>query len=127
VSDATIATNKRGGWDALVPYLATSGSALFGGKLLFLGGCTALRAHGPVWIGDNTGIMARHMPRLIRRWHVPCAEITAITDWEAKIRHAAVETLDQDVRMLSGVPSWIVLFGEQVLAEARRLGRRADS
>jgi hypothetical protein len=118
VSDDTIRANRRGGFDALVPYLAEAGSDLFRGKLLFLGGCTALRRRGDVFIGDNTGIMARKIPALLRRWHVPRREIAAIPDWERKVRAAAAEAARHDLRMLSGVPSWILLFGEAVLREA---------
>lgn len=122
VPDATIRSNRGGGFDALVPHLARRGGGIFGGKMLFLGGCTAMRRVGPVRIGDNTGIMALHIPRLLRRWHAPDPEIRAITDWEEKVRRAAAATVAQDLRMVAGVPSWIVLWGEEVLAAARRLG-----
>ncbi len=123
VSDATIASQKRGGFDALVPHLVDPRASLFGGKLLFLGGSTALRRHGSVWLGDNTGIMARHVPRLMRRWHAPDRFIRDLTAWEHKVAAAAAQTAAADLRMLAGVPSWIVLFGEAVLAHCRTQGR----
>lgn len=125
VSPATIRSNQRGGFDALVPHLARCGGGLFGGKLLFLGGCTAMRQQGPILIGDNTGIMARHVPWFLRRWHAPEAAIRAIPDWEQKVARAAASTLAMDLRLIAGVPSWIVLFGEAALAAARAAGRRA--
>jgi hypothetical protein len=88
--------------------------------MVFLGGCTTLRREGPSWIGDNTGIMTRHIPALLRRWHVPSRETASLSDWTEKIRRASRETLDADVRMLSGTPSWVLQFGERVLEEARR-------
>lgn len=123
VTDATIADNRRGGFDALVPHLAGSQASLFGGKLLFLGGSTALRRHGDVWIGDNTGIMALHVPRCLRRWHAPDDRIRSMSSWEEKVAAAARQTAAADLRMLAGVPSWIVLFGEAVLAHCRAEGR----
>ena len=119
VSKDTIKGNKKGGWDSLVPYLAQGGGDLFGGKLLFLGGCTEMRREHGAWIGDNTGIMTLHMPSWIRRWHTPGPDVASISDWERKIEKAARQGLEQDVRMLSGVPSWIVLYCEHVLAAAR--------
>jgi hypothetical protein len=127
VSDATIASNKRGGFDALVPHLAAGRGDLFGGKLLFLGGSTALRRHGEVFVGDNTGIMALHVPRCLRAWHTPDARIRGMTAWEEKVAAAAAQTLHVDLRMLAGVPSWIVLFGESVLAQARAQGRAVET
>jgi hypothetical protein len=122
VSDATIASNRRGGFDALVPHLVDPTAALFAGKLLFLGGSTQLRRHGDVWLGDNTGIMALQVPRLLRRWHAPDDRVRNMTDWEHKVAAAAAQTATTDLRMLAGVPSWIVLFGEAVLAHCRAQG-----
>lgn len=120
VSAATIRSNRGGGVDALVPHLASSAASLSGGRLLFLGGSTALRQEGPVWIGDNTGIMARHVPRWVRHWHAPGRSVAALPDWEQKIERAARELVGTDLRMLSGVPSWIVLFAERVLDQSGR-------
>ncbi|MCC6785413.1 MAG: GH3 auxin-responsive promoter family protein [Planctomycetes bacterium] len=125
VSADTIRTNRLGGFDALVPFLAQDPRDLFAGRLVFLGGCTALREEGPIVVGDNTGIMARHVPRLLARRHAPSAAVRAIPGWEAKIARAADELVDADVRMISGVPSWLVLFGEAVLERARARGADA--
>lgn len=125
VSADTIRTNRLGGFDALVPFLAQDPRDLFAGRLVFLGGCTALREQGPIVVGDNTGIMARHVPRLLARRHAPSAAVRAIPGWEEKIARAADELVDADVRMISGVPSWLVLFGEAVLERARARGADA--
>lgn len=126
ISRDTIRSNRSGGCDSLVPFMAQTRQNLFGGKLVFLGGSTTLRKEGGAWLGDCTGIMARYLPRLIRLWHTPGPDITALGNWEEKIQRAAEVTLHQDVRMLSGIPSWILLFCETVLAEARKQGRDAD-
>lgn len=122
VSAETIHGNRRGGWDSIVPHLAQSSRDLFGGKLLFLGGCTELRREGDVWIGDNTGIMMLHIPWLLRRWHTPAPDIARLPQWEEKIARSARTAVDQDLRMLSGVPSWVILFCEHVLEVARQRG-----
>jgi len=127
VSAETIRNNKKGGFDSMVPHLAQGGGSVAHGRLLFLGGCTELRREGPVCIGDNTGIMALQVPWLVRFWHTPSRRITGMGDWEAKIRAAVAETLGQDLRMLSGVPSWIILFAEEALEQARAAGRNATT
>ena len=127
VSSETIKGNKKGGWDSIVPYLAQGAGDLFAGKLLFLGGCTEMRREKGAWIGDNTGIMTLHMPAWVRRWHTPGPSIASIPDWERKIEKAARQGLDQDVRMLSGVPSWIVLYCEHVLGAARERNASVES
>lgn len=128
VTAETIANNKRGGFDSLVPHLARPGGGkLFGGKLLFLGGSTTMRHEGPAIIGDNTGIMAMHVPKCLRSLHAPDARIRALGSWEEKVAAAAAQTADVDLRMLAGVPSWIVLFGEAVLEHCRDHGRNVQT
>ena len=120
---ATLRTNRKGALDALVPHLADGGTDIFDGKLLFLGGATALREEGGVQIGDHTGILSQRMPRFVRRLHTPSAEVAAIPSWDAKLPRAAAEALDADVRLLGGIPSWLLLFADQVLAQAKAAGR----
>lgn len=127
VTADTIRNNKRGGFDSLVPQLTGGGGKLFGGKLLFLGGSTVLRPHGDVCIGDNTGIMALHVPRCLRSLHAPDAQVRAMPSWEEKVTAAAAQTANVDLRMLAGVPSWIILFGEAVLAHCQKNGRNVDT
>lgn len=127
VTAATIANNKRGGFDSLVPHLAHSRQDLFDGKSLFLGGSTALRREGHAFVGDNTGIMALHVPRCLRSLHAPDAHIRALPSWEEKVAAAAAQTAAVDLRMLAGVPSWIVLFGEAVLQHCRDQGRNVET
>ncbi len=118
VSMDTIRGNRQGGFDAVAPSLAQDRPQLFSGKLLFLGGSTTLRKHGENWIGDNTGIMTMHIPPIMRRWHTPGQRVAGMTNWEQKIEAAAEISARHDVRMLSGVPSWIILFAEKVLRNA---------
>lgn len=127
VSEATIRTARGGAFDAMVPYLAARPDAdLLGGKLLFLGGATRLREEGPSLVGDMTGILATRMPAYLASRQVPGPEIAAEPDWERKVPLAADESMTHDVRAMAGVPSWIVLFAETVLARARAAGRRVD-
>lgn len=115
VSMETIRGNRQGGFDAVAPCVAATDPGLFRGRLLFMGGSTKLRKHGENWIGDNTGIMTLHIPRLLRHWHTPGQAVAGLPSWEEKIEHAAHIASRQDVRMISGVPSWMVIFAEKLL------------
>jgi len=127
VSEATIRSARGGALDAIVPYLAARPDAdMLGGRLLFLGGATRLREEGVSLVGDMTGILASRMPSFLTSRHVPGPEIAAESDWERKLPRAADAAMAEDVRAMAGVPSWIVLFAETVLARARAAGRRAD-
>ncbi len=117
VTDDTIKTNKLGGRDSLFYYLHRSrDTKLFDGKMLFLGGSTSFRpaGHG-TYIGDNTGIMTKHIPFYTKRYYSPGIEVATLSDWEEKINRTIEITSKQDIRLISGIPSWIVLLFEKLL------------
>ncbi|MBK9387012.1 MAG: GH3 auxin-responsive promoter family protein [Planctomycetes bacterium] len=127
VTRDSIRSHQGGGFDALAPHLAEARASVFAGKSLFLGGSMGLRREGRAWVGDNTGIMARRIPRLAQRWRLPRREIASLASWEEKIERASREALHEDVRLLAGTPSWMLLFAERVLREARAVGRPAEN
>jgi hypothetical protein len=126
VTRETIRSHRAGAWDALTSFLAQGRHDLLGGTLLFLGGPTRLHKQGDAWVADGAGLMGHHPPRLMRRWLTPRADVAVLGDGEEELCRAARLGVRQDVRMLSGLPAWILRFGDEVLAEARRQGRAAD-
>ena len=94
-------------------------SRLWGGANFMLGGSTAMTESAPgVLEGDLSAIASLTMPCWARPRAFPPREIDSLPDWEQKIRRAAPESLKADIRSISGVPSWILLFFDQ-LAELR--------
>jgi hypothetical protein len=66
-------------WLSRALYLRAGGERdLLDGKAILLGSTPELerRASG-VLVGDNTGIMARHMPRWVRHKHLPSPRVRA--------------------------------------------------
>ncbi len=110
---------RRAGLDSLCYYARRAGStAVFRGRQLFLGGSTALvplPATGPfrAWAGDLSGITALNLPAWAERcWYEPGRRIAQIGDWPDKLRAMAERTRTRDVRLLAGIPSWILVFAE---------------
>jgi hypothetical protein len=127
LSRDSIRQQARGGFDPVAAYLRWTGDCeLLSAKALLLGSSTQLeRKPSGVLVGDNTGIMARNMPWLVRRSHAPSARVRAITDWDDKLVAIARESIDLDVRLLAGTPSWFLGLFDQLLSEAARRGRPA--
>lgn len=117
VTRDTIRTNSLGGMDTLYAYLHRSRDRrLLQGKMLFLGGCTTLTpSAGGTLIGDNTGIMAKHIPFYVRPFYSPGLDIALVSDWEKKIQLTIETASAQDIRLITGVPSWISLMLEKLL------------
>ena len=128
ISHALIRCQQRAGFDPIAAYVRAGGAKdILDAKAILLGSTTELerRASG-VLIGDNTGIMARHMPRWVRSKHLPSPAVRALTDWDAKIERLAQEAVGADVRLIAGTPAWFSGLFDEVLRVARKRGLPSD-
>jgi GH3 auxin-responsive promoter len=125
VTTEALASHRRGGWDALLLAAERAGGAhLLGGPMLFLGGSTALEALGEgCEAGDLSGLVVRRLPPGIRSRYSPGPAIAAIPDWEERITAAALQARNQDLRLLCGMPSWILILFARVGRAAQIAGR----
>lgn len=100
---------------------------LTGGKLLFLGGSTELskNEHG-IKTGDLSGIVAPLIRWPLSEIYSPGHEIALMSHWPGKIEAMARATVGQDVRMISGMPSWTLKLVDRVVELAREQGRRVN-
>ena len=129
VTPEAFTSHRRGGWDALVLAAERVGAPqLLGGPMLFLGGCTRLTAadRGAL-VGDLSGLVVRRLPPGLRRRYSPGPAIGAIPDWETRIDAVARLTAGQDLRLLSGMPSWTLILFQRVAEALRTAGRRVST
>ena len=123
ISSDSIAQQQRGGFEPIASYLSwTKDRALLDGKGLLLGSSSELeRRPSGVLVGDNTGIMARHMPWLVSSKYLPSKEIRRIANWDEKMLAVAREAVEQDVRLVAGTPAWFPGLFDAVLRRAAEL------
>jgi hypothetical protein len=124
VTPEAVRAHRRGGWDALLMAVEqVGGSALLGGPMLMLGSSTALQP-GPAGacIGDLSGVMASTLPPGLRRRYSPGAAIAGIPDWETRIAAVAALVERQDLRLLAGMPSWMLILLEHVARRQAEAG-----
>jgi len=124
VTADAIRSNRRSGARVVaLTYEQMGRSDVTRGRFLYLGGSTTLRREGRAFIGDASGIMNAHVPRPVRRYHLPEPEIAALTDWDEKINRICRAHTATRVHVVSGLPSWLVPFFERLIAVGReRLG-----
>lgn len=127
---AMLAHFRQTGLDSLFFYASRVGRwDIFKGKHLFLGGSTTLT---PIeeskpfiaYAGDLSGITALHLPPWVERYlYEPGTEIAQMSDWPEKIRAIAARTWDRDMRVVAGIPSWLLVLAEGLRGEAKQHGK----
>lgn len=98
---------------------------LTAGKCLFLGGSTdlATNEHG-VRTGDLSGLVTPLIRWPITQIYAPGRDIALMNHWPSKLEAMARACIDEDIRMISGMPSWALVLFEKLLDLARARGEK---
>ncbi|GAB5538719.1 MAG: GH3 auxin-responsive promoter family protein [Salibacteraceae bacterium] len=101
---------------ALLSYIHQSGNARFTeGKMIFLQGSPVLEERNGIQTGRLSGIVAHHVPSYVQANRLPSMATNGIEEWETKINAIVDETIDQDLRLISGIPPWVQMYFERLL------------
>lgn len=103
--------------NALLSYIAETGNASFvDGKMIFLQGSPVMnKLKSGIDYGRLSGIVAHHVPGYLQRNRLPSMATNSIDDWEDKLDAIVSETLPEDMRLISGIPSWVQMYYERLL------------
>ncbi|WP_183405332.1 MULTISPECIES: GH3 auxin-responsive promoter family protein [Hymenobacter] len=91
---------------------------ILGGKTLSLGG-----THGPnpfrpaaagSRVGDVSAVIMQNLPAWAEFVRTPPLELALLDEWEEKIERIARHVLTVDVRVLAGVPTWMIVLLRRV-------------
>ena len=100
---------------ALLHYVKNSGNHHFiSGKMIFLQGSPELDKKPVIPNGRLSGIVANFIPRYLQANRLPSYKTNCIEDWEQKVEAIIEETLPQDMRLISGIPSWVQMYFEKL-------------
>ncbi len=90
------------------------------GKTLVMGGSQQENHIGEgFYTGDISAILMKNLPNAVRRRRTP-ESIALLQDWEEKLRELIKYSLKTDIRAMAGVPSWMLVFLKQMVAETGR-------
>ena len=92
-------------------------SEMFTGKSLRLGGSKEIFEHNNTFFGDLSAILIENMPLWAEFSSTPSSKISLMNDWETKLLAIVTETKNENVTSLAGVPSWMLVLLNKVLAE----------
>lgn len=85
-------------------------------SVLMVGGTTKLKKIPHAYEGDLSGILQNRLPKWFERFYKPGKEISEIKNWEEKLDTIAKNAKDWDVGIVCGVPAWIQLLFEKIIA-----------
>lgn len=91
------------------------------GKMIFLSGSPELEIINGIPTGRLSGISNHLVPAWLRTNQLPSWETNCIEDWEEKLERIVDETLNADMRLISGIPPWVQMYYERLL---QRSGKR---
>ena len=100
---------------ALLHYIIDSGNHHFiNGKMIFLQGSPELDMKPKVPNGRLSGIVANFVPSYLQSNRLPSYKTNCIEDWDKKVNTIIEETLPEDMRLISGIPSWVQVYFERL-------------
>ena len=115
--DSLKSCHYKGGRDLLAMFCDQRPNApLYSGKHLIIGGSSTLHSNGSgSYTGDLSAIIVRNLPPWVEMRRTPGREITLLEDWEEKVDLMVDQIIREDVRILAGIPSWMLVVTNRVL------------
>ena len=99
-------------------YAQTNNGGWLDGQMIFLSGSPELEKVGTVLTGRLSGIVNHMVPAWLRTNQKPSYETNCIEDWETKLDRIVDETVHADMRLISGIPPWVIMYFERLLARS---------
>ncbi|MFM8372956.1 MAG: GH3 auxin-responsive promoter family protein [Bacteroidota bacterium] len=102
--------------NAAFNYFARTGNGKWlDGKMIFLSGSPELDEVGGIPTGRLSGISNHLVPAWLRTNQLPSWRTNCIEDWEEKLDRIVDETVNADMRLISGIPPWVQMYYERLL------------
>lgn len=125
IFDAAIAQSRKTFVSGLLLHLfehpnSSVARAFWSKKILFLGSCSRLDEHSGLPAGFMSSVMAREMPRLMRRVLLPGTQVDAFAEWSDKIDAIWELTRRESISIAAGMPPWLTAFFRTVVERSGR-------
>lgn len=117
ISKESMPEHIKAARNALLAYIHETGNADFvDGKMIFLQGSPILEEKAGISTGRLSGIVAHHVPDYLLKNRMPSYETNCIEDWEQKVDAIVKETVNADMRLISGIPPWCQMYFDRLSA-----------
>ncbi len=115
ITKPSIKEQVKASRNAILNYIHKTGNASFvDGKMIFLQGSPVLSEKNGIKTGRLSGISAHYVPGYLQKNRLPSWETNCIEDWETKVDRIIDETIDQNMTVIAGIPSWVQMYFEKL-------------
>lgn len=116
ISKESMPTHISAAKNSMLLYVnETNKSEFLDGKMIFLQGSPEMDEKNGVQTGRLSGISAHYVPGYLQTNRLPSWETNCIEDWETKVEAIIDETINEDMRLISGIPSWVQMYFERIV------------
>ena len=107
--------------NAILNYIHETGNTGFvDGKMIFLQGSPELQEKNGIKLGRLSGISAHYVPNYLQKNRLPSWETNCIEDWETKVNEIVKETVNENMTVIAGIPSWVQMYFEKLNATTNK-------
>lgn len=116
LTKASMPTHINAARNALLHYIdETKNSSFLNGKMIFLQGSPEMGDTNGIKTGRLSGISAHYVPAYLQKNRLPSWETNCIEDWETKVEAVIDETINEDMTLIGGIPSWVQMYFERIV------------
>lgn len=107
----------KGGKDLISLYVSNyPETKIFTCKNLSIGGSYQVsHLNTDMYYGDVSAVIMKNLPFWAEFMRAPGLEIALMDGWEDKIERMAQSTLNENIALISGVPTWTIVLLERIL------------
>ncbi|WP_411893968.1 GH3 auxin-responsive promoter family protein [Winogradskyella sp. A2] len=116
ITKESMPTHVNAARNAILMYIHETGNTKFvDGKMIFLQGSPILQEKNGIKLGRLSGIVAHYVPKYLQKNRMPSLKTNCIEDWETKVEAIVDETINEDMTIISGIPSWVQMYFERLI------------
>ena len=116
ITKESMPTHIKSARNALLCYVNETKDASFvNGKMMFLQGSPVLEDKNRVKLGRLSGIVAHFVPKYLQKNRLPSWETNCIEDWDTKVDAVVEETVNENMTVIGGIPSWVQMYFEKLI------------
>jgi len=121
ITNDSINTHINSARDSILNYINKSGNTKIAyGKHIFIQGSPILKNENGILLGRLSGIAAHYVPKYMLKNRMPSWKTNCIEDWEKKVDEIVKETIDKNMTIIAGIPSWVQMYFEKIINKSKQ-------